>query len=474
MLPPELIDALAEVLGDDGVLHGAAERVGYERDGGDEEGASPELVLLPRSTEEVAAVLRILHDLGRPFVPRGAGTGRCGGAVPYPGAILVCTSRMNRTAGIDAVERRAVVDAGVSSSRLQRAASAYGLFYAPGDSGCGGSTVGGALATNAIGRRATTCGTAAEHVLGVELALADGEVLVLGGLMEDVPGYDLVGLGAGSEGTLGVVTRAVVRLHKAPPGRRGIVAGFPSTAAAAACGPALIRTGIAPAHLEILDTVLLDALRARLGAGFFEGAGALLVAELHGRSPALDERAEQVSGVLQRNGACEVRLPTPASDPPGTTDLVALAVGALGRLAPCWSEEEGLVPRTRIAEALREVTAAADRQGLRVAIAMRPGDGLVRAFLAYDRSDPEERSRVRRASLHIARALVALGGAIVGDNGVGIRKTDRLALAFTPEELALLGRVRDAFDPAGRCNPGKLLPRECGEESSPCTMPKPE
>lgn len=456
MLGPELVDALAEMLGAGGIARTDAARVVYECDAFTEETELPELVLLPGAPEEAAALLRVLRDVGVSVVPRGAGTGQSGGCLPRGAAVVLCTSRLNCMEGVDVVNRRALIEAGTSSSRLGRAAAACGLFYPPGALGCGGATVGGSIARNAGGRHAARYGGAAAHVLAVDLALGDGEVLPLGGPMEDVPGYDLLAVVAGSEGTVGVVTRAIVRLRDAPQARLVLLAAFASAVEAAEAATGLVRAGVDAAAMDILDAVMLDALRAAGRAVCPERAAGLLLVELHGRTAGLDEHRERTVSVLRTSGALDVRIAGEDREE-GPGEVVAHAVGALGRLTPDVSAHEGVVPRGQIPAALRRIAALGECHGLRIANAVRAGDGLVRAFLCHDAANREEVLRTRIAAAEFAETCVDLGGGIVGDQGIGMRKVDSTMLVFSPEELDLLKRLRGAFDAYGVCNPGKLL-----------------
>src|SRR5580765_2314839 len=436
MASSALATRLRALVGDDGVVdHADALRV-YDCDGYTLERAAPELVVLPRSPEEVSAVLRVLAAENVAFVPRGAGTGLSGGTLPIGAPVMICTSRLQAIEAIDRANRRIVVQAGVVNAHLSRVVQRHGLHYAPDPSSQPACTIGGNVAENSGGPHTLKYGVTTNHVLGVELALPSGEIVTLGGAVEERPGYDLVGLAVGAEGTFGIVTRATLRLVRTPEAHRTLLAVFASVAAASEAVSGIIAAGIVPAALEMMDQLIIEAVEAAYRVGLPTDAGAVLLVELDGPSAGLDAQVERVA--LWK---CRKR-----------------AFGAVGRLAPNYCTQDGVVPRTRVPDILRDIAATAARHRLRIANVFHAGDGNIHPIILFDERDRDEVARVLAAGREILAACVALGGSLTGEHGIGVEKVAQMPLLFGPDDLAAMIRLRRVFDPEGRANPHKIFP----------------
>jgi glycolate oxidase len=469
MLASQVVEGLAELVGADGVITNPSATRVYECDGWTLERRAPELVVLPRTPEEVAAVVRVLHRHRLAFVPRGAGTGLSGGCLPIDAPVMICTSRLNRIVAIDLANRRAVVEAGVVNLAVSRAVAGHGLFYAPDPSSQSACTIGGNVAENSGGPHTLKYGVTTNHVLGVELVLPDGAVVELGGAVEDVPGYDLRGLVIGAEGTMGLVTRATLRLTRQPEGVRTLLGVFESVDAACRAVSGIIAAGIVPAALEMMDRLIVEAIEAAFHVGLPTDAGAVLLIELDGAAAEIDPQAGAVAAVCRTHGAREVRLARDAAERAALWKSRKRAFGAVGRLAPNYCTQDGVVPRTKVPDILRAISAVADRHHLRIANVFHAGDGNIHPILLYDERDADEVRRVIAAGHEILRACVDLGGSITGEHGIGVEKIKELPLLFTPQDLFAMQQLRRAFDPDQRSNPGKIFPTPgaCVEVTAP-------
>jgi len=469
MLSPQVLDALADIVGRDALVARPGETRVYECDGWTMAKQVPDLVVLPRTPEQAAAVVRVLHRNGLAFVPRGAGTGLSGGCLPLEAPVMICTSRLTRIVEIDLANRRAVVEAGVVNLAVTRAVAAHGLLYAPDPSSQSACTIGGNVAENSGGPHTLKYGVTTNHVLAVELVLSDGEVVQLGGAMEDVPGYDLRGLVVGAEGTVGLVTSATLRLVRVPEAWRTLLGVFESVGDACSAVSRIIATGIVPAALEMMDRLIVEAVEAAFHFGFPTDAGAVLIVELDGAAAELDGHMRAVIEVCRAHGAREVRVAETEQQRAALWKSRKRAFGALGRLAPNYCTQDGVVPRTKLPDILRAITAIGERHRLRIANVFHAGDGNIHPVVLYDERDADEVRRVIAAGHEILRACVDLGGSITGEHGVGVEKIGELPLMFSPQDLLVMQQLRAVFDPNRRCNPGKIFPTPgaCVEVSKP-------
>jgi len=464
-----LADRLRALVGPDGVVDRPEALGVYDCDGYTLERASPELVVLPRTPDQVSQVLRLLAAERIPFVPRGAGTGLSGGTLPVGAPVMVCTSRLQQIESIDVANRRIVVQAGVVNAWVTRAVSKHGLLYAPDPSSQPACTIGGNVAENSGGPHTLKYGVTTNHALGVELVLPSGDVVQLGGAVEEQTGYDLVGVAVGSEGTLGIVTRATLRLVAAPEGVRTLLAVFESVEAASEAVSGIIGAGMVPAALELMDRPIIAAVEAAFHAGLPTDAGAVLLVELDGPAAGLDPQAAEVARVCREHGVREVRVARDEAERQALWKCRKRAFGAVGRLAPNYCTQDGVVPRTRVPEILRTIAATAARHDLTIANVFHAGDGNIHPIILFDERDADQVRRVLAAGREILEACVALGGSVTGEHGIGVEKIAQMPLLFGPDDLLAMTRIRAVFDPEQRANPHKVFPdaKVCVEARAP-------
>jgi glycolate oxidase subunit GlcD len=422
-------------------------------------------VCFPRSTEEVAHAVQVAARHGRSIVARGSGTGLAGGATPVDDPLVIVTTQMNRVLEIDARVRVAWVEPGVLNLDLSLAAAPHGLYYAPDPSSQQACTIGGNVATNAGGPHCLAAGVTSAHVLALDVVLADGSVARLGGLEPDVPGYDLRGCFVGSEGTMGIATRIAVRLQPSPPCVRTVLIGFGTIDAAAATVSAVIAAGIVPSALEMMDARITRAVEDFVGAGYPRDAEAVLLVELDGLPAGVQAEVAMVDAVAREHGARSVRVAVDEEERALLWKGRKSAFGAIARIAPDYYLHDAVVPRTRLVEVLRRVYEIAAVHDLIVMNVFHAGDGNLHPLLVFDAREPGIWARVHAAGEQIVRACVDAGGVLSGEHGIGLEKRELMPLVFTPDDLDAQARLRDAFDPSGRANPRKVLPRgsRCGE-----------
>ncbi len=461
-----LLEAFTERLGADAVVSDPGELVVYECDGSTLHDATPALVVFPRGTDQVADVVRTCVAAGVPFVARGAGTGLSGGAMARDAGVIIALNRMHRILSIDPLRRRAEVEPGVANLAVTRAAAPHGLAYAPDPSSQAVCTIGGNVAHNSGGPHTLKTGVTVNHVLGLELVLTDGSVVEVGG--PERPGYDLLALLTGSEGTFGIVTRITLNLVRRPQAVATALAAFATIDAASRAVSGIIAAGIIPAALELMDDVVVDALAAAFGFRFPEGAGALLLVEIDGPEAGLDEELDAVAAHCTEHGSLHIRLAADETERAEIWKARKQAFGALGRIARNYYTQDGVIPRTRLPEMLARIREIGARHGLRVANVFHAGDGNLHPCILFDDRDEAERARVLEAGREILAACLELGGSLSGEHGIGVEKREAMADMFAPPDLLLMRRLREQLDPTGLCNPGKVLPlgARCGELSA--------
>jgi glycolate oxidase len=465
------VDELRAALGPEHVVTEPEQLRVYECDGLTGHRAVPELVALPGSTEEVQAVVRGCHGRRVPFVARGAGTGLSGGATPFAGGVVVSLARMNRILEVDLASRRVVVEPGVANLDVTRAVAAEGWFYAPDPSSQQVCTIGGNVAENSGGAHCLKHGFTVHHVTGATLVLPDGDVIELGGKALDADGMDLLGVVVGSEGTLGIVTRLTLRVVRTPETVRTLLAGFDSTDAAGAAVSGIIAAGVLPSAIEMMDRLTIEAAERAVSPGYPEGATSVLLVELDGVAAQVEEDAAEVERICLSCGAFELRA--------ATDDLARAllwkgrksAFAAMGRVATDYYVQDGVVPRTRLPEVLRRIEALSLEHGLRVGNVFHAGDGNLHPLVLYDASKGETES-ARQLAEAILEACLDAGGSLTGEHGVGMDKACSMPRMFSERDLDAFRRLREAFDPEGICNPGKVVPtpRLCGEVPGPYRM----
>ena len=459
-VPRQALDAIGQIVGPRWVRTSRAERDTYASDGLPTLHARPGAVVLPATRDEVVRVMHVLARFGLPFVARGAGTGLSGGALANPDAVLLTLTRLTRILAIDSRNRRAVVEPGVVNARLSRATARYGLHYAPDPSSQTACTIGGNVAENAGGPHCLKYGVTTNHILALEVVLPDGEVIRLGSATGEPWGPDLTGLFVGSEGMFGVATEITVRLVPVPTAIRTLLADFSSVRAAGEAVSAIIRTGLVPAAMEMMDQNCVRAVEASIyAAGYPTDAAAVLLVELDGRADEpVQEDAALVAALLREHGAREVRAADQEAERERLWQGRKKAFGALGRLSPDLVVQDAVVPRTVLPDILDEIAEIAARHRLTVANVFHAGDGNLHPNITFDRRDLEERARVERASAEIMDACVRAGGTITGEHGIGRDKLRYMTTIFDPVTLGAMRSVRRAFDPDERANPGKVIP----------------
>ena len=467
--PASVVDRLREIVGAEALLTAAASTRVYECDGFTLARSAPQVVVLPATLDEVVAVVGVLAAAGIAFVPRGAGTGLSGGCLPLQAPVMIGTSRMRRIREIDLIDRRIVAEAGVVNLHVTRAVEPAGLFYAPDPSSQSACTIGGNIAENSGGPHTLKYGVTTNHVLAVEMVLPSGEVVELGGATEDVPGYDLRGLAIGAEGTIGIVTAATLRLVRAPQSVRTLLGIFDSVDDACRSVSAVIAAGILPAALELMDRLIVEAIEAAYGFGFPTQAGAVLIVELDGLEAGLEEQVVAVIELLRRAGAREVRVARDETERQALWKSRKRAFGAVGRLAPNYCTQDGVVPRGQVPEIVRRIAVIGERHRLRIANVFHAGDGNIHPIILFDEADADEVARVLHAGREILEACVALGGSVTGEHGIGVEKIEQMPLLFSPVDLRVMQELRRVFDPQQRCNPGKIFPTPggCVEVTTP-------
>jgi glycolate oxidase len=459
-------EALRSALGGEGVLTAHAELMVYECDGFVIEKNCPDVVVFPRSTEDVAAVVRICNEHAVPFLPRGAGTSLAGGCLPVGGGVMIVLTRMKRILEINLRDRYAVVEPGVVNLWLTNALKGTGYHYAPDPSSQGACTIGGNVATNSGGPHTLKYGVTVNHTLGIEAVMADGTVCQFGGPAEDTPGLDLTGAIVGSEGTLAIVTKVWVRLTRNPEGVRTLLGVFESADDATNAISEIIGAGIIPAALEMMDQGILVAVEAAFHFGFPLDAQAILLIEVDGLEAGLDAQRDRIVELCQQCGAREVRQARDAQERLLLWKCRKQAFGAVGRLSPSYCTQDGVVPRTKLPHILRRITEIGVKYGVRIVNVFHAGDGNIHPILLFDERDTAQVARVLEASGEILDECIASGGSVTGEHGIGVEKISFMRKMFSDDDLTAMGHLRDAFNPGGRLSPAKMLPTAgaCGLE----------
>jgi len=453
----DAIGALVELLGRERVRTHPLDLFIYAKDAGVSPG-DPSVVVLPDSAEEVAAIVRIARSAGMPIGVRGAGTGLAGGAIPAAGSVLIVLTRMNEIFVVDEVGRTAWVGPGVVNLALSRALVSRGLHFAPDPASQQAATIGGNVGTNAGGPHCLAEGSTIGHILGMEVVTVDGEILEIGGAAPDPPGYDLRGLIVGSEGTLAIATRILVRLTQNPPNVETMLAAFTAIEDAARTVSEIIADGLVPAALEMMDGPMVEAVENFIHAGLPVGAGAVLIAEVVGHADGTAAEAALIREAAERNGATEIRLAADDAERELLWRGRKSAFGSIAQSAPDYYLADSVVPRTRFVDAVNETYAIAERHGLRLMNIFHAGDGNFHPLVSYDASEPGMTEKVVRASHEMIHASLAVGGTLSGEHGIGVEKRDLMPEVFSADDLDAQARVREAFDPEGALNPGKVLP----------------
>ncbi len=450
------VDDLRGVLGPDRVKDAPLELRLYNRDAGVTPGTVV-AVTLPETTQEVAAVVRVARRWGVPIVPRGAGTGLAGGAVAKEPGLIVSLMRLNRIWEVDTEGHTAWVGPGVINQDLTTHTSPMGFHYAPDPSSQSVCTIGGNVGTNAGGPHCLAEGTTVAHILGMEFVTPEGEVMQLGGAAPDPVGLDLRAVVVGSEGTLGIVTKVLVKLTENPPAVRTLLLAYPDVVGAAKTVSDTIAAGIIPAALEMMDRPMVEAVENFVHAGYPADAAAVLLADVAGHPSAVAAESEIIANIARKAGASEVRIA--ADDAERRLWLGRKsAFGAVAQAAPDYYLHDTVVPRTRLVEVMERLYEIAERYDILMLNVFHAGDGNLHPLMAFDGREPGVLERVTAAGDEIVRMSIAVGGSLSGEHGIGLEKAKFMPEVFDAVSLDAQARLREAFDPEGAMNPGKVLP----------------
>jgi len=475
-LTRSVLDALERIVGPDALVSTPEGRLVYECDMHTFYKGAPDVVALPGSTEQVEAIVRLCRRERIPIVPRGSGTGLIGGAMAAAGGVMVGMNRMNRILEVDLPNRCATVQPGLINLWLTNAVQDRGYFFAPDPSSQMVSSIGGNVSTNAGGPHCLKYGITVNHVLGLEVVTGGGERVQLGGPVVDRPGYDVLGVTVGAEGTFGLVTAITVRLLHVPEAVKTVLASFTSIERASEAVSGIIAAGIIPAALEMLDELMIQAIEAGIGAGYPKGAAAVLLIELDGPAAEVDSQAERAAAICRERGALDVRVARDDAERALLWKGRKEAAGAVGRLAPTYLLQDAVVPRSKLPAIMREVLAIGERHRVQIANVFHAGDGNLHPLILYDDRRPGELERAKAANEELLRACIAMGGTVTGEHGVGIDKAKNLPLQYGEADLNFMYRLRGVFDPDRLMNPGKLLPSHpaCAEGFRPARPHLPE
>ena len=468
MIDSEFLARLERIVGADGLVRDESELLTYESDGLMSHRSRPAAAVLPETAEQVQGVVRLCHQHTVPFVARGQGTGLSGGALPHPEGVLIVMTRMNRVLAIDIPNQRITVQPGVMNLEVTRQVAPDGYYYAPDPSSQVICSIGGNLAENSGGAHCLKYGFTVHHVLGVEAVLPDGELIHLGGEALDSPGLDLLGVIVGSEGTLAVITKVILRLCRRPQAVRTLLAAFDSTDAAGNAVSDVIGAGIIPAAIEMMDRTTIRAAEAAVQPGFPD-AEAVLIVELDGPQSEVETLFEQIKSVCARNQAWGVQV---AAHPTHSGRIWMgrkAAFAAMGRVSPNYYVQDGVIPRSTLPEVLRRVRALEERSGLTIGNVFHAGDGNLHPLVCYDDAVEGQAELAEQVASEILSYCLDVGGSLTGEHGIGSDKACHMPKMFSDDDLATMQLVRVAFDPDGICNPDKLFPtpRLCGEVPGP-------
>ena len=427
----------------------------------------PDAVVFPTNSQQVSTVVKLARRQGLPIIPRGAGTNLSGGTLPLRGGIVVGLTRLDRVLEIDTANLRVVVEPGVINLDLQNQLAPLGYTFAPDPASQKASTLGGNVGEDAGGPHCLKYGVTTNHVLGMELVLPDGEIVEVGGPLEDNPGFDLTGVLVGSEGTLGIITKLVLRIIRLPEAYQTMLAVYETLEDAGQTVSDVIAAGIILATLELMDKPVIRAVEESVHVGYPTDAEAVLLIEVDGIRDGLDKQAEQIAAICRQNHVREVRLARTAAERDGMWAGRRGAFGSVARVRPAYRQQDGTVPRTRLVEMLGRVRQIVAEHNVIVGNVAHAGDGNLHPLIMFDDADPDESARVEKAGKAILAECVKLGGTLTGEHGVGVEKRELMPLLFSEASLWAMKRVKEAFDPQGVVNPDKIFPLGQREEVAP-------
>ncbi|MCW2899333.1 MAG: hypothetical protein JWO67_1598 [Streptosporangiaceae bacterium] len=456
-----MAERFTELLGADGVITDPVRLRTYECDGLTYHKATPGIVVLPDTAEQIAAMVRECSAAGVPYVARGSGTGLSGGALPRTDGVLIVTSRMRRILEIDIENQRAVVEPGVINLDVTKAVRPHGYYYAPDPSSQQICSIGGNVAENSGGAHCLKYGFTAHHVLACEIVTPEGEIVTIG----EGPGYDLLGVFIGAEGTLGITTKITVRLTRLPETVQTLLAAFESMEAGGEAVSAIISAGVVPAAIEMMDALSIEAAEAAVQCSYPAGAGAVLIVELDGPESEVRRQFADVERLCRASGAFEIRIAADDAERGLIWAGRKSAFAAVGRISPAYIVQDGVIPRTALSGVLARIDELSRGSGIRVANVFHAGDGNLHPLVLFDDAEPGAGERAEKVSGQILDLCIEHGGSITGEHGVGVDKARHMPRMFTAGDLDTMQMVRCGFDPAGLCNPGKIFPtpRLCGE-----------
>ena len=460
-LSPAILAEFRAIVGSGNIVTNVDELLVYECDAYTLEKNLPDVVVLPKTTEQVAAIVKVCAAHNIAFIPRGAGTNLSGALLPIEGGVFIALTRMTKILSVDYRNRRALVEAGCVNAWVTNAVKSRGFFYAPDPSSQSACTIGGNVATNSGGPHTLKYGVTTNHVLGFEMVLPNGEIVWLGTQPEggeDVGGYDLRGAVIGSEGMFGIVTQVLVRLTRAPQAYKTLLAIFESVDEASQTVSDIIAAGIVPGAMEMMDQLITQAVEAAYHFGFPLDAGAVLIVELDGLSAGLERQAARILEICRNNHSREVRVAKTEEERALLWKCRKRAFGAIGRLSPNFLTQDGVVPRSKLPEIMRFIRATSERFQLRIPNVFHAGDGNIHPLILYDEREPDQVRRAVAAGEAILGKCVELGGSVTGEHGVGVEKIDFMAKQFSKEDLDAMRTLRSVFDPEMRCNPHKMFP----------------
>jgi glycolate oxidase len=466
---------LEAIVGRGAVLSDPDELLVYESDGLTLFRALADFVVFPTTAEHVSAVVKVAHRESLPFVARGAGTGLSGGCLPSEGGIVISLMRMNRVLEVDYDNQIAVVEPGLVNLHLSWAVGPRGYYYAPDPSSQQACTIGGNIANNSGGPHTLKYGVTTNHVLGLEVVLPDGEIVWLGGKTRDTHGYDLAGVFVGSEGTFGIATKVVVRILKKPQAVKTILAVFGEVQQASTAVSAIIARGLVPAAVEMIDGLTINAVEDAFGCGYPRDAAAALLVELDGLRAGMEAQADRIEQACREAGAREVRTARDEAERALLWKGRKSAFGAYGRVSPAYMVMDGVIPRTKLPYVLGRVNEIVAAHGLRVGNVFHAGDGNLHPNILYDPRKSGDEARVVAAGAEIMKLCAEVGGSISGEHGIGLEKADFMPFIFSAADLATMQRLKNAFNPTGLCNPGKVFPtkKSCVEVGPVAYRPHP-
>ncbi|GAB4254032.1 MAG: FAD-linked oxidase C-terminal domain-containing protein [Thermoleophilia bacterium] len=465
MISQTVLEELKGIVGRDNVLHKKADLQTYEYDAYLEK-SLPDVVVFVESTEQVSGVVKVAHREGIPFVARGRATNLSGGVLAAKQGIIIEMARMDRVLEIDVPNQRMIVEPGIYNLEVSAAIDHLGYYYAPDPASGKACSIGGNVGEDAGGPHCFKYGVTSNHVLGMEVVLPDGEVVWFGGKALDKPGYDLPGVFVGSEGTLGIATKLVLRIMHKPEAVKTMLAIYDTIDDASNSVSDIVSAGMVPATLEMMDNLVIKAVEESMAAGFPLDAAAVLLIELDGLIDGMEEMADQIVEICKKRNVREIKVATCEAERAALWKGRKGAFGAIARLSPNYLVADGTVPRTKLPETLRKCQAIGEKYGLPVANVFHAGDGNLHPLILFDSRRPEDKEKVLKAGMEMLQVCADMGGTVSGEHGVGVEKAEAMYMVYNDKDLEAQEWVKEAFDPDDLANPGKILPQRLIEQEA--------